>query len=292
MTSATKAAPLPSSEQYFRQLLSSPEVAWPTIGLFILSVIVMGTSTVMAVAGQIPLWAGALVNGFAMYNLFSVGHDASHRSLSSNKTLNENLGRVAIMLMLPIAPFEAVRWIHMQHHRFTNSEMDPDQFIHHCKWWKIPFNWPNVDVYYLMYFVKHGGEHYSKHKRPVILSTSAFVALITLSVYLGYGWEVFFLWFLASRVGLFLITCVFVYLPHFPGDVDAKDNVYHATTIRKGMEWLLTPLLVYQNYHLIHHLYPTAPFYRYQKIWHLKYGELVDNDPAVQTAFGLQPVNL
>jgi len=116
--------------------------------------------------------------------------------------------------------------------------------------------------------------------------------VIAILVGLGYGLEVLFLWFLASRVGLFLIACVFVYLPHYPGDISAQEDVYKASTIRKGWEWLLNPLLVYQNYHLIHHLYPTAPFYTYQKIWHLKYDELVAHDPAVQTAFGLQPVNI
>ena len=24
---------------------------------------------------------------------------------------------------------------------------------------------------------------------------------------------------------------------------------------------------MYQNYHLVHHLYPTVPFYRYGKVW-------------------------
>ena len=29
------------------------------------------------------------------------------------------------------------------------------------------------------------------------------------------------------------------------------------------MEWLLTPLMLSQNYHLVHHLHPSVPFYRY-----------------------------
>lgn len=267
-------------------------MAWPTIGLFILSAAVLVGSTLLALDGRMPLWVGALVNGLAMYNLFSVAHDAAHRSLSSNKTINETMGRAAIMLFMPIAPFEGVRWIHMQHHRFTNGAADPDRFIHHCSWWKIPFCWPNVDVYYLAYFVRNGGDHLTRHARSALISSTLLVAVIGLLTFMGFGLEVLFLWFLASRVGLFLIACVFVYLPHYPGDIDAKDNVYKATTIRRGMEWLLTPLLVYQNYHLIHHLYPTVPFYRYQKVWHLKYDELVSNEPAVQTPFGLKPVNV
>ena len=117
------------------------------------------------------------------------------------------------------------------------------------------------------------------------------LSIIATLTHMGYGWEVFFLWFLASRLGMLLIALVFIYLPHFPGDVSAEENVYRASTIRRGWEWLLTPFLVYQNYPLIHHLYPTAPFYTYMKIWHLKYEELVAHDPAVQTAFAMKPIN-
>jgi hypothetical protein len=34
-----------------------------------------------------------------------------------------------------------------------------------------------------------------------------------------------------------------------------------------------------------------APFYNYIKIWHLKYDELISNNPAIQTSFGIMPVN-
>ena len=58
----------------------------------------------------------------------------------------------------------------------------------------------------------------------------------------------------------------------------------------RGWEWLITPLMVYQNYHLIHHLYLNVPFYNHLKNGHLKYGELVAERPAVQSAFGLMPL--
>jgi beta-carotene hydroxylase len=292
MPAASATNPLPSASEYFDSLLRPPAIAVPTIALFALSIAIIGVASSLAIADRIPLWAATIANGIAMYTLFSVAHDGSHRSLSRNVFVNELVGRIAIMLLLPVAPFEAVRWIHMQHHRFTNGEKDPDGCIHHSRGWAIPFRWPNVDMFYLMFFLKHGGEHRRRHLKPILIYSLVFLALIVALTYAGYGWEVLFLWFLASRVGLFLIACVFVYLPHYPGNVSAQENVWHASTIRRGWEWLLNPLLVFQNYHLIHHLYPTAPFYTYQRIWHLKYAELVAHDPAVQTAFGLQPVNV
>ena len=289
MTASTASSVLPSKEKYFRSLLQAPALALPTMVLFALSIAIIAGTAWMTLSGQWPLWVSTLANGFAMYTLFSVAHDGSHRSLSKNPAVNEAIGRIAIMLLLPVAPFEAVRWLHMQHHRFTNSDKDPDQFIHHSTWWNFLLLWPNIDIFYLVFFIRRGGEHLKKNLMPIIAYTIAFIALLATLTSLGYGWEVFFLWFLASRLGLLLIALVFIFLPHYPGNISAEENVYRASTIRRGWEWLLTPFLVYQNYHLIHHLYPTAPFYTYQKIWHLKYDELVAKDPAIQEAFAMVP---
>ena len=283
----TTGAILPDKEQYFRALIRAPALALPTLGLFALSLALIALGCTMTLTGKWPLWAATLVNGFAMYTLFSVAHDGSHRAISKNSLVNESIGRIAIMLLLPIAPFEAVRWLHMQHHRFTSGTNDPDRFAHHTNFLSGALMWPNVDAVYLYYFVTRGGEHLRRHLRPILISTLVFLTLVATLVATGHGWEVFFLWFLASRLGLLLIVLVFVYLPHYPGDVSAEEDAYRASTIRRGWEWLLTPLMVYQNYHLIHHLYPTAPFYTYLKIWHLKYDELVSRNPAVQDAFSL-----
>jgi beta-carotene hydroxylase len=265
-------------------------IAWPTMFLFAVSLAIIAVACTMTLSGKWPLWLATLANGFAMYTLFSVAHDGSHRAISKYPLVNETIGRIAIMLLLPVAPFEAVRWLHMQHHRLTNSANDPDQFVHQSNWWSFLFTWPNIDAIYLYYFITRGGEHLRKNLRPVVVYSVVFIGMIAVLTARGYGAEVLFLWFFASRLGLLLIALVFIYLPHHPGNVSVDEDVYRASTIRRGWEWLLTPLLVFQNYHLIHHLYPTAPFYTYLKIWHLKYEELVSKNPAVQEAFSMARV--
>lgn len=89
-----------------------------------------------------------------------------------------------------------------------------------------------------------------------------------------------------------MIAVVFVILPHAPNKVGQEEDKYMATTMRMGWEWLLTPLLVYQNYHLIHHLYPEIPFYKMHKAWYLKYDEINAHNVSFQTAFGVAPANL
>jgi fatty acid desaturase len=55
------------------------------------------------------------------------------------------------------------------------------------------------------------------------------------------------------------------------------------------MEWLLTPVLLCQNYHLVHHLYPTVPFYRLLKVWNAKRQYHESQTPAIVDAFALRP---
>ena len=73
--------------------------------------------------------------------------------------------------------------------------------------------------------------------------------------------------------------------PHCPAQISAKEDKYKETTIRLAKEWLLTPLMVYQNYHL----YPSVPFYKYIKVWNLWRDALMQKKPAVQIGLKLRP---
>ena len=33
----------------------------------------------------------------------------------------------------------------------------------------------------------------------------------------------------------------------------------YTTRVRVGLEWLMTPMMLFQNYHLVHHLHPAVP---------------------------------
>ena len=83
-----------------------------------------------------------------------------------------------------------------------------------------------------------------------------------------------------------LLAFVFDYIPHWPYHATHAENPYQATGIRLGQEWLWTPLLLSQNFHLMHHLYPLVPFYRYQRLWELKKDELLARSPLLLTMGG------
>ncbi|MEL0083131.1 MAG: fatty acid desaturase, partial [Gammaproteobacteria bacterium] len=256
----------------------SPTLAVPTTLICIAMVAVIVGTWAAVLGGSMPMWLGAIVNGLASYGMFSVIHDASHRAISNNKWVNDGIGTVGLIFLFPYAPMPILRWLHMQHHRFTNAKNDPDDFTHRSPRWQAPIRWAMFDGYYMYYYFRYGGQFVTKFM-PTFLFYVAVVAIaLTWGISNGYGLEIFVLWFIPTRIGLFLIDVVFVILPHAPGVVKCEDNEYLATTMRMGWEWLLTPFMVYQNYHLIHHLYPTVPFYKMHRVWHLKKDELNKHD--------------
>ena len=281
-----------ASDALFKQFQRAPLIAMPTLVLCIVLMLGIVGTWYYALAGILPMWAGCVINGVLAYGMFSIAHDGTHRAISRVSWVNEFVGGIGLFFLLPYAPMPVTRWIHMQHHRFTNAETDPDRFTHDSPAWQVPFRWSNFDLYYLVYFVKHGGAMRQKHWRLVCGYIFAVVVVVVCASIAGYGYEVLILWLLPTRIALFLVSLVFVFLPHYPGIVSESEDPFLASTMRMGWEWLLTPLLVYQNYHLIHHLYPTVPFYRIHDVWYLKYDELNQGNVSYQTAFGMAPENI
>lgn len=281
-----------NNEEYFKELRQTPFIAWPTFIMLVIGLTAIAFTWWACMTQHLPLWVGAIINGWSMYLLFSPAHDAMHRAVSSNERLNNFVLFLSAQPGAPGATGRAFRILHMQHHRFANEHVnDPDHHVA-SNLWNIFTTWFFWDLMYVLYFFKHRTELPEQARRQ-----------IWLDIVLGYGavgvlawffpWQTLFLWFLPSRFSAWMICLTFMYLPHYPHGVAAKDDPYKATTIRQGWEWLLSPLLACQNYHLVHHLYPTVPFYRYRKVWLARKDFHESKNPAIVPAFGLrhQPDN-
>ena len=280
------------SETLLRDYMRAPTLAVPTALLAIFMLGGMALVWYLCLTGRISFWAGALVNGLLSYGLFSPIHDGAHRAISRIGWLNEAIADVSLLFLFPYAPMVALRWLHNQHHIHANGAQDPDRFEHDGPGWQAPLRWALFDAWYIYYFFTRGQHLVKKHKKSLIAFYTSLVLVVGFLLYQGLGYELFMLWFIPVRIALFLIALVFVILPHHPAVVSHQENPYLATTMRMGWEWLLTPLLVYQNYHLIHHLYPTVPFYKMHKVWYLRYDEHARHDVSYQTAFALEPQNI
>jgi len=243
--------------------------------------------------GMIPLWDACLLSGIVLVWEFIAIHEALHRSLSSNVKLNDWLGRLGILILLPHSPLEVFRWYHARHHRFTNDATDPDQWAHgHL--WQLPLRWINIDFAYLYNFITHDFKDPIAHKlipkaAAHVLGTIA--AVITLT-WLSFGREVLLLWFLPTRIAFLYIGFAFFWLPQ-SGAMEQyrqQDHPILASVMRLGHESFLNIALQFHNYHLIHHLYPSTPSYRHPAVWQLLKDEIRARGLAINEGYSLQTI--
>ena len=276
----------------FKSLMKKPAVAWPTIMILVASYSIFSLSTVAYVEGALPLFWAILFNAIAAYMSFTPAHDATHGSVSANRALNDWVGRLATVLQSPVPFFRAFRYIHMQHHKFTNDKTkDPDLYVGSGPGWLLPLKWTTLDINYLYRYLNPSVfMKRPKSERREMLLALLFAAVV-LAVISANGWLNYYLllFLIPGRITAIFLAITFDFLPHYPHQAQAKDAPFQCTSNRVGMEWLLTPVLLSQNYHLVHHLYPTVPFYRIVKIWHARKHYHESKNPATVDAFALSP---
>lgn len=282
--------PQQDDEALFQSLKKKPAVAWPTVIMALVCIATFYYVIYLGITDQISLWLGCLINCVAGYYLFSPAHDSLHRAVFYNNRLNDVFGIFVVNALTPYASMHLFRLMHMRHHRFANEpELDPDHFSSKLGWGLVS-SWFFWDMLYGVRYIKELKQRSGKEIITILGNMLAGASVLVVLFYY-FPIEMLVLWFIPNRVTLWLICYVFMYLTHVPHDVYHRDAPYQATLIRRGWEWLLDPLMAYQNWHLVHHLYPTIPFYRMKKAWFARYHQHMSQQPAVIPAFQLKPNN-
>ncbi|NJK38019.1 MAG: beta-carotene hydroxylase [Oscillatoriales cyanobacterium RM2_1_1] len=201
-----------------------------------------------------PGWSCFCINVLALHIAGTVIHDASHHSAHRNRTLNAILGHGSA-LMLGFA-FPVFTRVHMQHHAHVNDpDNDPDHFVSTGgPLWMIAARF----FYHEIFFFKR--QLWRKYELLEWFLSRLFVVMI---VWIGidYGFIGFILnyWFSPALVVGIALGLFFDYLPHRPfHDRDRWKNA------RVYPSPILNILILGQNYHLIHHLWPSIPWYNYK----------------------------
>ncbi len=282
----------PDDSERFKTLTQQPKIAWPTVLLVVAVFVLFGASTFAYINGELSLGWAIVLNTIASYVSFTPTHDATHHAVSSKRQLNDWIGRVATVLQSPVPFFRTFRYIHMQHHRFTNDPThDPDAYVGKGPRWLLPLKWATLDLNYLYYYFKPAVFlKRPKNERRELYLAFLFGAAVFAAVSLA-GWLKYYvlLFLIPTRVTALFLAITFDFLPHYPHQACGQDRPFQATSNRVGMEWRLTPILLFQNYHLVHHLYPTVPFYRYLKVWQAKRAYHMSQNPATTDTFSFAP---
>jgi len=195
--------------------------------------------------------------------------------------------------MIPGVRCSNYRYVHFQHHRFTNagSKLDPDDWAVRGPTWTLPFRWMTMHFRYIYFYLKNISGRSVKEWGPALV-----IVLLALCVYIsltlnGHYFTLSKFYFEPQLASFCFLAFAFNWMPHAPNKTKEENDTYRATNVRKGMEWLLTPALMSQNYHLVHHLYPRTPFYMYPKVWRELEPELVSRGASVVSAVGARQLN-
>jgi fatty acid desaturase/ferredoxin len=267
-----------------------PLLALPTVAVFGGVLATFAVSTVLAIDHDVPRAVTIAVDAVVSFVMFTVSHDASHFSISRIRWVNSLLGRLSFVFVTPALSFRSFGYLHIEHHRHANDDdNDPDTFASHGSGWRLPFRLAVMDVAYVPFYLRR------IRSRPKLeVAESACLATLTVvgvvvAAATGTLWPVAVIYIIPERIAVVFLAWWFDWLPHHGLEDTQRDNRYRATRNRVGMEWLFTPLMLSQNYHLVHHLHPSIPFYRYLSMWRRNADAYLERQAAIVTVFGSQP---
>jgi fatty acid desaturase len=296
MSALDTARLIPSDRLSRRPLTRSeiPAIAWPTLVLALGALTVFVAAATAAVGGYAPLWIAIPLNSAAVYCMFTVAHDALHRSLSRSRWVNSVVGRIAFFFVVPMASFSAFTYAHIQHHRYTNdASRDPDMFASHGPIWQAPFRWMLMDFFHSAWGLCRLRDRLRRSWRGPAAEIAENVVVSGISIaglYAAVATNNFstllMVLLIPQRIALLFVGWWFDWLPHHALEPAKPGNPCRATRVRIGVEWLLAPIMLTSNYHLVHHLNPGLPFYRLVQAWWRDEDVYLNNDTAIATVFG------
>lgn len=220
------------------------------------------------IAAGVPGWWLLLpVQGVLIVFLFTLEHEATHRTPFASVGLNDWVGRLAGFLIL--LPFEWFRYFHLAHHRWTNIEgKDPElaggKPETRLAWaWHVtglPYWWAETKLIAVLVAGRAEGEFLPESAKGRIVREARFLALIYVLAGLSLYWTPILLWVWVVPV-LLGQPFLRLYLLAEHGDCPRVANMFQNTRttftnrIVRFLAWNMP-------YHVEHHVWPQVPFHR------------------------------
>lgn len=266
-------------------------IAWPT--LLLGGAIVVGEAVLWSAVRSdlLPAYVGFFIATGLAYASFTVMHEAVHGNIHGDHTamrpLSELLGWLAGITLF--APLPLFRVLHLRHHSFTNHpEKDPDHWVKGQSALSVALRCLTIFPHYFRDFFLGltSRTDQARASRNASLLSFAMMVLAALALSaIGFGREVLSLWVLPAVLASGLLAFAFDWLPHAP---HVERRRFLDTRIIEGRA--LSALLFFQNYHLIHHLYPRVPFYRYRALFEVVRPELEREGARIESPFHARSV--
>lgn len=232
----------------------------PTIWLFCTNITIYSSCIALYGRGAISKPVAAMLCTGCLYCFYTVTHEAAHSNVHANQRLNEWLGRISAALEGMTLPL--FRLVHFQHHGYTNDpSRDPDCLVGLKPKYFMPL-WVMIRLCYDNLFAIRQRlwrqRRRALQEHLVTVGIQVFVAAT--AIVTGHFATLALLWLAPMALSGFILELSVGWAVHYPHD--SQHPLENARNLRSAG---LSVLMLNQNFHLVHHLWPRIPWYRYAK---------------------------
>ena len=245
-----------------------PQLALPTVFLIFASIGGFFMTTYWYLEGFInPVWV-VLINSALIFYSFTPIHEATHRSLSSKKKINDWLGTMSAQLILPGFNTELYRYLHVAgHHRYTGEILsDPDLPFLSGPLHRRIVRWVFLDILWTKFYFSVWSQRPRGERIRFVVGLFFYLSVFFLGLTSEFLKEFIVCYVLPLALGRIVLVYLFADI-HHPEGVEQKNDPIGATGMIRDTNFLQRLLMLGQARHLMHHTYPGLPWYRYDKVW-------------------------
>jgi beta-carotene hydroxylase len=259
---------------------------WPTLLTFLGVLSGVSIIGVLTAAGRIPYALAIPVDAILIYCIFTPLHEATHGNIAGRERrfawLQTLIGHVSGFVLL--APFPGFRVLHLHHHANTNDPAeDPDYWVRSPTWIGMALRSLVIQPVYIVHLWKIARD--PRTMRAFVWEVAylaSYVAIVVAAFRLGIGRQVLLLWILPGYIGVVLCPMMFDWPVHHPHNERGRYTDSAILVFPKPIRAVMDIVFCGHTYHLMHHLYPRVPFYRYSAAWHALNDELLTLGPKVR----------
>ena len=245
----------------------------------------------------ITFFISAIIIAAKQFQMVVFMHDGAHGLIFKNRKLNDLASQwlCAYPVMTDTVPY---RKVHSQHHKFTDTEKDPDLGLTTA----FPTSWKSLVRKFIRdltgvagfrrYFAAlmsawgNEGSIFKSIARFITKLKGFFItnlAIFGILFYFGYGWLYLFLWWIPMLTFFSLFYRIRSITEH-SGLKGSDDFTFTRTTLVPWyLRYFLAPLNV--NYHIEHHLFTFCPWYNLPKAHRFLANKGLINDMEISKGY-------
>ena len=259
---------------------------WPTFATFVGVYLGVALVATLVLRGYLPYWASIPIDAIVIYFVFTPLHEATHGNIAGRDRrfawVESLIGHASGFLLL--APFPGFRVLHLHHHANTNDPAeDPDYWVKSPTWIGTVIKSLAIQPVYILHLWRLARDPRTKRAfLGEMLYIASYIAIVTAAFRFGVGKEVLLLWIVPAYVGVVLCPVMFDWPVHHPHSERGRYTDSAILLFPPPFGAFMDFIFCGHTYHLVHHLYPRVPFFRYRAAWDALKDELLTLNPKVR----------